>query len=174
MTEAPTPTLADAACLALVVEAGDAGIHGWALATQLLPDTALGRIWTLSRPLAYRSLDRLVTAGLIEHAGHRPGRGPRQRAVRATMAGGALLTEWLAQPVEHLRDARTELLLKLEFSDRAGRPTTHLLAAQRALWADRLDNLATSNDDDDTVARWRREQAGAIRRFLDDAGLPRL
>lgn len=164
--------LADAVCLALVAEAGDDGIHGWAVAGQLLADTAIGRIWSLSRPLAYRSLDRLIDVGLLERAGNRPGRGPRQNAVRITPSGRQAIGRWLATPVEHLRDARTELLLKLELTERSSGSAAGLLAAQRGKWSQRLDNLEATTDPD-TVARWRREQARAIRHFLDTAGTVR-
>ena len=46
--------------------------------------------------------------------------------------GRAELRRWLATPVEHLRDLRSELLLKLVIAQRCGIGTADMLAAQRA------------------------------------------
>jgi hypothetical protein len=39
--------------------------------------------------------------------------------------------DWLTRPVEHTRDVRSELLVKLALLDRAGKDPQPLLAAQR-------------------------------------------
>ena len=36
--------------------------HGWAIASQLTPDGELGGVWTMGRPLVYRSLEILESA----------------------------------------------------------------------------------------------------------------
>jgi PadR family transcriptional regulator AphA len=43
--------------------------HGWALAAELAPDGGIGSVWSLGRPLVYRSLEILERRGLIEPAG---------------------------------------------------------------------------------------------------------
>jgi hypothetical protein len=82
-----------------------------------------------------------------------------------TRAGRQALRRWLAQPVDHPREVRAELLVKLLLLERAGQPTAPLLQAQREAFADTLavarDSAAT-----DSVSRWRAEQAAAIDRFL--------
>src|SRR5438477_11393488 len=88
--------------------------HGWALATQLEPTGELGSVWSLGRPLVYRSIDILAERGLIEPAGHEPGlRGPHRTIYRTTCAGATALVQSLEEPVEHLREVPSLLLLKV-------------------------------------------------------------
>jgi molybdopterin-binding protein len=157
--------LAEQACLALVT--GGAS-HGWAIGGLLAPDGDLGRIWSLSRPLTYRAIDRLVEKGMITRTGTAAGRGRDRRTVAATAAGRRVNRRWLDEPVEHLRDVRTELLLKLELRDRAGLPRAPLLEAQAAALAPIVDSL-TQVREPDVVALWRRENARAVQRFLSAA-----
>src|SRR5712691_4397614 len=85
--------------------------HGWAVASQLDPSGELGSVWSLGRPLVYRSIDILAERELIQPAGHEPGlRGPNRTIYRATQAGSDALAEWLAEPVDHVRDVRSLLL----------------------------------------------------------------
>ena len=70
---------------ALLVE-GDA--HGFALAKELAPDSDLGRILTVRRPLVYRALDRVVAAGLAEHLQSEPGDSGPTRTVHTTTTVG--------------------------------------------------------------------------------------
>jgi len=84
--------------------------------------------------------------------------------------------------VDHLRDVRTELLVKLALRARMGRDNEPLLAAQQTRFEPFID-LLTSADSrdrgadgagagDDLVDLWRRESARAVRRFLDQALAP--
>ena len=86
-----------------------------------------------------------------------------------TPAGRRLVKRWLDTPVEHLRDVRTELLVKLSLRARAGLDNQALLAVQRQLFESAIDALTSSHADDDLVDLWRRESARAVRRFLDQA-----
>ena len=97
-------------CLTLITQKVS---HGWALGTMLAPDGEVGRIWTLSRPLTYRAIDGLVDKGLITRTGQAAGRGRDRVILAATPAGRRVVKRWLDAPVEHLRDVRTELLVKL-------------------------------------------------------------
>src|SRR5947208_11304179 len=107
--------------------------HGWAVASQLGPSGELGSVWSLGRPLVYRSIDILAERGLIEPAGHEPGlRGPNRTIYRTTCAGATALVQWLEEPVEHVRDVRSLLLLKLIFAERTGIDRTAMLEAQHA------------------------------------------
>jgi DNA-binding PadR family transcriptional regulator len=157
--------LGEWACLGALAEEPS---HGFALAKRLAPDGDLGRIWSLSRPLTYRSIDRLVTDGLVAAVRTEPGRAGGERTVMgSTPTGRRHLKAWLRRPVAHVRDLRSELLLKLELCDRLGIDPSGLLAAQRELVADVVRGLRASSDRDDAVRRWRIESATAAIRFLD-------
>jgi molybdopterin-binding protein len=159
-------SFAEWVCLTLVNQKVS---HGWALGTMLAPDGELGRIWTLSRPLTYRAIDGLVDKRLITRRGQAAGRGRDRVILGPTAAGRRLARRWLDTPVEHLRDVRTELLVKLVLRQRVGLDSIELLAAQQAAFAPTIDVLTSSDSDDDVVDVWRRESARAVRRFLDHA-----
>lgn len=115
--------------------------HGFAVARLLAPGGALGAIWTVSRPDVYLALHKLQQLGLVECRATEPGeRGPERTVLAAAPAGKRLLSRWLASPVDHVRDVRSLLLLKLALIDRAGRNPAALIAAQRA----RLEKLLTA------------------------------
>lgn len=143
--------------------------HGWALGTILAPDGEVGRIWTLTRPLTYRAIDGLVEEELITRTGQAAGRGRDRVILAATPAGRRLAKKWLDTPVEHVREVRTELLVKLFLRDRAGLDSADLLAAQQQLLAPTINALTSTSAEDDFVDVWRRESARAVRRFLDEA-----
>jgi PadR family transcriptional regulator AphA len=153
-------------CLVLITQKVS---HGWALGSMLAPDGELGRIWTLSRPLTYRAIDGLVAKGLITRTGQAAGRGRDRVLLAPTAAGRRLAQRWLEQTVEHLRDVRTELLVKLFLRQRAGIDNESLLARQAELFEPAIDTLTSTHRDDDLVDLWRRESARAVRRFLDQA-----
>jgi molybdopterin-binding protein len=168
-TTLPQASFAELVCLTLIIQ----GVaHGWALGTVLAPDGELGRIWTLSRPLTYRAVDGLADKGLATRRGQSAGHGRERVELVATAAGRRAATRWLETPVQHLRDVRTELLVKLRLRERAGLDTTDLLAAQRELFEPAIDALTSTAADDDLVDLWRRESARAVRRFLDQALYP--
>jgi molybdopterin-binding protein len=162
----PPLPLAEAVCLVLITQ----GLaHGWAVGTALAPDGELGRIWTLSRPLTYRAIGELVDAGLVVRRGQVAGRGRDRVVLAPTAAGRRVAKRWLDTPVEHLRDVRTGLLVKLCLRSRAGLDNSPLLHAQRQAFAPAIEALVSSDPHDDLVDVWRRESAGAVRRFLDHA-----
>lgn len=146
--------------------------HGWALANHLGPAGELGSVWSLGRPLVYRSLEVLEQRQLIEAAGHEPGiRGPNRTIFRATPAGQEALRRWLQEPVEHVRDVRSLLLLKLVFADRAGIDPEPMLLAQ-------LDSIVTavhsleaktraSAGSERILLRFRLESTRAVLRFIE-------
>lgn len=146
--------------------------HGWALATTLSPDGEVGSVWSLGRPLVYRSLEILERRGLVEPAGHEPSqRGPSRTVFRATPAGRAAVDRWLAKPVARVREIRSLLLLKLVFAERAGTSPTAMLDAQRTLLARLADGLeqrlASSTGAERILLRFRHETALAALRFVD-------
>lgn len=153
----PPLSLADQACLAII---GEGRTHGWAVVKLLAPEGQLGRIWSLNRALTYRAIDRLVEFGLIER--HQAG---RRADLEITAAGFRQRSRWLGRPVPHLRDLRTEFLLKLALCERSGIDTAELIRAQRTQLAPAIEALI-DGDPDDVVALWRHESAQAAARFL--------
>jgi DNA-binding PadR family transcriptional regulator len=155
--------------LALLAE--EAG-HGWALARQMARDGEIGRVWALGRPLVYRALELLEERGLIEPAGSERGvRGPNRTVFRATPGGREALAEWLEEPVEHVRDVRSLLLLKLVLIDRAGLDRTPLLNAQRELVVPGVrqleQRLEESSGSEAIFVRFRLESTRAVVDFID-------
>jgi PadR family transcriptional regulator AphA len=135
----------------------------------LAPDGEVGRIWSLSRPLTYRAIDGLVEKHLITRRGHAAGRGRDRVILEPTPAGRRVAARWLDEPAQHLRDVRTELLVKLFLRKRIGLDNEPLLAAQLQIFAPTIDVLTSTDADDDFVDLWRRESARAVRRFLQQA-----
>jgi len=140
--------------------------HGFAIAGELKPDSELGRIWSMSRALTYRALDQLSDAGLIRAVGEEPGIAGGNRTVLAiTRSGRSRFRDWVTSPVEHLRDLRSELLLKIVLAERCGIDIAEMLEHQRA----RVTAAAAMSDrsDGDVVDLWRAEFAHGALAFLD-------
>jgi len=168
-TASEEPSLAEHVCLQLVDQGAG---HGWAIGSLLAPQGEIGRVWSLTRPLTYRAIDGLVAKGLVSRGAPESGSGSgRDRVVlAATAAGRRVARRWLDGSIEHLRDVRTELLVKLTLRDRAGLDREPLLRAQQAHFLPMIDALsAGAAPGDDLVGLWRRESARAVRRFLDAA-----
>jgi PadR family transcriptional regulator AphA len=146
-------------------------MHGFAIATRLKPDGDIGRVWSLSRALTYRSLEQLTGRGLIRPVGEERGLAGGNRLILAvTPTGRAQLRRWLRAPVVHLRDVRSELLLKLVIAESCAIDIADMLARQRTLIADLAHALvppANEGQPVDVVALWRHESAEAALRFLD-------
>ncbi|MEX1124514.1 MAG: PadR family transcriptional regulator [Acidimicrobiia bacterium] len=144
--------------------------HGFAIARLFTPNGEVGRVITVRRPLIYRALDRLTLACLAEPIHTEPGAAGPQRVIhRITPTGRRGLNRWLRQPVQHVRDMRIELSLKLTLVQRAGRSPLPLIAAQRAALHPTLAALETAaGGAPDHVELWRRHNALAVAAFLDD------
>ena len=168
-SEVHTSSLAEQVCLALIAEGVS---HGWAIGTLLAPSGELGHIWSLSRPLSYRAVEGLVEKGMVTRRAHKTGLGRERVLLAATAKGRRAGRRWLDTPVEHIRDIRTELLIKLVLRQRAGLETRTLLAAQQKAIEPTIDALITTTEGDRFVDLWRRENARAVRRFLDAATHP--
>ena len=124
---------ADWASLALLAERP---AHGFAVARALAPDGEVGRVWSRSRPLVYRALERLDELSLIEERGSEPSdAGPRRTVLGATRSGRRELERWLAEPAAHVRELRSSLMLKLLFLSRRGADASELLGRQRSVLA---------------------------------------
>lgn len=166
-------TLAEGACLGLVAAGHH---HGWALVRDLARDGELGRVWSLSRPLTYRAIDQLVDRGLLERAGHESGVGPERTVLSISAAGRRELTQWLTTPVDHLRDVRTEFLVKLSLAGRLGVDRLAMVDAQEAVLRPIIAAVARSTGEDasagasdDLAQLWRVESSKSIARFLRQA-----
>lgn len=165
--------LGEWACLGILY-AGPS--HGFAIAARLKPTGDIGRVWSLSRALTYRALEQLTSHGYVEPVGVEPGiAGGNRTILAATRSGRAQLRTWLATPVTHLRDLRSELLLKLVLADLSGIDVSVMLERQRANVAELSDAIdaQVAAHPDDIVALWRAESSRAAIRFLDRLGAPR-
>jgi DNA-binding PadR family transcriptional regulator len=148
-------------------------VHGFAVSARLKPTGDVGRVWSLSRALTYRSLDQLAVRNYIQPVGEEPGiAGGNRTILAATRTGRAQVRRWLAEPVEHLRDLRSELLLKLVIAENCEIDVSRMLAMQHAHITTLAESLATQVEADpsDVVALWRSELSGAALRFLDRLG----
>lgn len=158
------------AVLALVRETPT---HGFAVARALAPGGDVGRIWAMRRPLVYRTLDVLADRELVRAAGTEPSEsGPPRTVLKVTDDGRERVDGWLLEPVQHVRDARADLMLKLLFLDRSGRDPTPLLDAQRT----RFEAIAAELEKTDeegfarTLTLWRLEATRAAIRFVAGIG----
>jgi molybdopterin-binding protein len=162
-------SLAELVCLALVAEGAT---HGWQVGTVLSPEGELGRIWSLTRPLTYRALEQLADKRLVRRTPNPGAKGRERQLVDITAAGRRVVGRWLDEPVEHLREVRTDLLLKLVLRERAGLAVEPLLQRQQEHFDERIAALTAGGGPADLVALWRRESARAVRRFLGAALSP--
>lgn len=146
--------------------------HGNEVTHQLARSGEVGQVWNVQKAVVYRSLNRLMELGLIRSAGEEVStKGPARLLVEATDQGRAAAQAWQHQPVQHTRDIRSELLVKLALLDRSGADPRDLLAAQRELLvpiaAALRDRITTATGFDRTLQQWRYETATATLRFLD-------
>jgi PadR family transcriptional regulator AphA len=169
MTEGPSLSLAELTVLAVLCERP---AHGFAVARLTAPDGELGRIWQIPRPVVYRAIGRLTEAGLITADAIEAGRGPQRTLFTVTPPGRQAAERWLDSPVQHVRDVRSHLLLKLALLDRAGRDPTELLRRQKAVLAPIAAAVHAERPGhpgfDSTLLAWRRATTAATMNFLDD------
>jgi len=144
--------------------------HGFAVAQLTAPGGELGRIWQIPKAVIYRAIGRLQEAGLVAPEGTQPGLGPQRTIYTATPRGRQAAQAWLETPVQHVRDIRSQLLLKLALLDRAGADPTGLLQRQRAALEPIARAIEASQAGhggfDDTLLAWRRASAAAALDFL--------
>jgi DNA-binding PadR family transcriptional regulator len=145
--------------------------HGFAVASELKPQTSLGAVWTVHRPLVYRALEHLGALGLVEYAGTEPGtHGPQRTVVRTTRSGRLLVKNWLAQAIEHPRDVRSELMAKFILLARRGLPLAPLADLQLQRFEPYARGIAQAASKatgaDRVVSLWRLESMRATCRLL--------
>jgi DNA-binding PadR family transcriptional regulator len=145
--------------------------YGLVIAQLLDRDGSLGEIWTVPKGSVYFALQRLELLGLIRTAGkERTSQGPARSLLAATPTGRAAAQAWLSTPVEHPRDVRSELMIKLALLDRTGSDSRALVRAQLArllpVAAALDDRLRASTGFEHTLALWRHGAMTATMRFL--------
>lgn len=147
-------------------------VHGFAVAALTAADGELGRVWQIPRPIVYRAIGRLqesalITAEAVEAAG-----GPPRTLYAATTPGRHQVRAWLDAPVPHIREMRSEFLLKLAIHHRQGSDPAPLVEGQRAV----LGTIVTALDTelagvdafDRVLVAWRHASARAALEFLDE------
>lgn len=146
--------------------------HGFAIAALTATDRELGRVWQIPRPVIYRALGRLEEAQQVAPTAVESGPGPQRTVYDVTAAGRIAVDEWLGQPVEHVRDLRSQLLMKLALLDRRELPATQLIEAQRAVLTRIEARLAAERERlsgfEAVLLTWRHTNATAALRFLDE------
>jgi DNA-binding PadR family transcriptional regulator len=146
--------------------------HGFAIAALTAPQGELGRVWQLPRPMVYRALSRLAEAGLVAPAAVESGPGPRRTVYEITARGAAAVDGWLAEPVRHVRQLRSHLLMKLALLDRRALPVADLVAAQRGVLGPIVESIATERGQrkgfDAVLLAWRHHTATAALAFLGE------
>lgn len=169
MTPEPTLSLAESVVLAVIDEGPT---HGFAIAALTAAGGSLGRVWQVPRPVVYRAIGRLAELGLVEPESVQAGRGPQRTVYRTTTEGAQRVAGWLAAPVEHVRDVRSQLLLKLALLDRIGSDPVPLLRRQREVLAPIVAAVAAEPEPaggfDGILLAWRRATTAATTGFLDD------
>jgi tRNA-Thr(GGU) m(6)t(6)A37 methyltransferase TsaA len=163
------PSLPEWAALGLLCEQPS---HGWAIAQALSPAGEIGRVFTCKRPLVYRALTQLREGGLAEDRGTSASdAGPARTTLGATRRGRSAFRRWRGSTVEHVRDLRSELMLKLLFHHRAGLDPAALLQEQTRVLA-RTERalerrLASTSGFDRTLVLWRLSVGRAALSFVE-------
>jgi DNA-binding PadR family transcriptional regulator len=146
-------------------------LHGFAVVQLTAPGGELGRVWQVPKAVIYRAIGRLVEAGLVTPEGTEAGLGPQRTVYAATPRGRDAARKWLHTPVAHVRDIRSQLLVKLALLDRAGDDPAGLLRRQREVLepiARAIEARHPSGGFDATLLAWRQANARAALCFLDD------
>lgn len=169
MSPLPALSLAEWIVLAVISERPT---HGFAIAQLTAADGDLGRVWQIPRPIVYRALGRVEAAGLIAEDCTEPGNGPQRTIYAANSEGRSAVATWLQTPVEHVRDVRSHLLMKLALLYRAGADPADLVRRQQATLAPIARAMSTEHARPEgfeaTLLAWRRANAAAVISFLAD------
>jgi tRNA-Thr(GGU) m(6)t(6)A37 methyltransferase TsaA len=129
-------------------------------------------VYSCTRPLVYRALARLRESGHVEVRGTSASdEGPERTTLAATRRGRAAFARWRGGPVEHVRDLRSELMLKLLFHERSALDPSALLRTQAASLAraelalERQAHSATQFEQ--TLLLWRLSVVRAALSFVE-------
>ncbi|NBN89956.1 MAG: hypothetical protein EBU67_09065 [Actinobacteria bacterium] len=141
--------------------------HGYDVARHFAANGLLGTVLTLSRPVVYRAIKLLESQGLVVSRESVGVRGQLKWTLTCTPHGRRTAESWLNSPVEHLREMRSEFLLRYLLLESVGADTTDFIRSQRNA-LDEVTSGLIAGQNRDAVALWRREQARAALRFLDE------
>lgn len=145
--------------------------HGFALAKALAAEGEIGMIWTVPRQLVYRTLGVLEENELVCATRTEAGPGPVRTIMTITPYGRRAVERWLVEPVEHIREARSLLMLKLVFLERSHYDVRPLLGRQRELLLPALEaqhqRAAASTGSRRAVELWRLECVDAVIGFTE-------
>jgi tRNA-Thr(GGU) m(6)t(6)A37 methyltransferase TsaA len=163
------PSLPEWAALGLLCERP---AHGWAVAQALAPAGEIGRVYSCTRPLTYRALGQLREAGLVEAKGTvASDAGPARTTLGPTRRGRAAFARWRGSPTEHVRDLRSELMLKLLFHERGALDPGSLLREQALglVATERVleQHLDAATGFEDTLVLWRLSVVRAALSFVE-------
>jgi len=167
--ERPDLPLTEWIVLALVAERP---CHGFAIAALTAQDAEIGELWYISQPMVYRSITRLADRGLITPIGtEESNRGPQRTVYAATRPAKMSVSQWLSEPVPHLRDIRAGLTSKLLLLRRRNASPARLVERQRAVIDEIEEALRAKGRTGDQLTRaiyaWRLEHVRAARHLLD-------
>jgi DNA-binding PadR family transcriptional regulator len=145
--------------------------YGLILARLLAPDGSLGQIWSVPKGVVYYTLQQLELLGLIRMTPEqRTGSGRARSFCEITPGGRAAAAAWLRVPADHVRDVRSELMVKLALHNRTGADSRPLVRAQLARLAPAAaaleGRLHTATGFERTMILWRHEAMTATMQFL--------
>lgn len=146
--------------------------HGFKLAAVFAKNGEMGTVWMLQRPQVYRAIEHLEARQLVSAVKREPGNnGPPRTLYALTHLGKHTLHSWLNTPVQHLRDGRNDLLLKLIFIERHQLDAEPLLTAQHHHFSDVLKTnqakLGHAEGPERIALEWRIDAAQAALTFLE-------
>lgn len=148
-------------------------MHGYELSQHFESPAGLGRIWQLGMSQIYAVLKQLEDAGYVEGETELQTDRPPRKVYRITPAGRQAFVDWVAEPVEHMRDLRVELLAKVYFHYELKLPSLEsLIEAQlaycRSQHAGLVDQVQEGTDEmDRLVLEFRASQVQAIVEWLE-------
>jgi molybdopterin-binding protein len=157
-------SLIEATCLALIDQGAT---HGYDIAKRFHLEGDIGEVFTQTNPVVYRALKSLEAAQLVKSTDALGVRKQLKFALTVTAEGERVLRSWLNAPAIHIRDLRTEFLVKLHLRELSGLKQRKFITLQRGALENVLSHLL-ANSSRSAVAIWRREQARAVARFLDE------
>jgi PadR family transcriptional regulator AphA len=173
MTDEPSLSLPEWLVLAVLSQQP---LHGFAVAQLTAPAGELGQVWQVPKAVIYRAIGRLAEAGLLTPEGVEAGMGPQRTLYAATPRGRRAAGDWLRTPVGHVRDIRSQLLLKLALLHRAGDDPADLLRRQREVLepiARAIEARQARGGFDTVLLAWRQAAVRAALDFLDAVSAPR-
>ncbi len=150
----------------------EGAVHGFKLAAIFAKGGELGTVWTLQRPQVYRAVQHLQARLYVSAVKREPGEnGPPRTLYALTALGRATFETWLTTPVQHLRDGRSDLLLKLIFTERHKLDAKPLLRAQLEHFSEVLTaiqaKLENAQGPERTALEWRIDAARGALAFLE-------